>query len=63
MVPSNRRSGELLVEKYSPDDVPLHHRTCRFVRSKLQAALLQKVDQAHVRVAKKLIGIEQLPNR
>lgn len=59
---SNGRSGEVLVTKYEPDDVPQDHQSCRLARAKLQAALLKEVDSTRVHVGKRLVAIAHLPN-
>ncbi|KAH8879024.1 FAD/NAD(P)-binding domain-containing protein [Thozetella sp. PMI_491] len=59
----NGRSGKLLAKRYHPDDALPHRLSCRMVRAKLQAALLKNVDQSRVHVAKKLVGVEQLPDQ
>lgn len=59
---SNGRSGEVLVTKHEPKNVPPDHRSCRLVRAKLQAALLKEVDRKRVHVGKRLIAIDHLPN-
>ncbi|KAH8894145.1 FAD/NAD(P)-binding domain-containing protein [Thozetella sp. PMI_491] len=56
----NGRSGELLVKKYHPANIPLHRRSCRLVRAKLQSALLKNVDKTHVHVSKRLVRVEHL---
>ncbi|OTA95500.1 hypothetical protein M434DRAFT_202701 [Hypoxylon sp. CO27-5] len=57
-----RRSGELLLTKYNPKDISPDRQSCRLSRAKLQAALLKNVDQAHVHLTKRLVGIEHLPD-
>ncbi|KAL4744795.1 hypothetical protein BDW72DRAFT_199244 [Aspergillus terricola var. indicus] len=56
----NGRSGKLLIQIHNSGDIPLHHQTCRLTRAKLQSALLKNVDQTHIRLNKRLIGIEHL---
>ncbi|OBT66966.1 hypothetical protein VE03_04218 [Pseudogymnoascus sp. 23342-1-I1] len=56
----NGRTQELLVKKYNPNDVPLNHQSCRLARVKLQDALLKNVNQTHVHLSKKLVGVEHL---
>lgn len=63
MLWSNGRTGELLISRFNPADIPQRHHTCRLARSKLQSALLENVNQSHLRLAKKLVGIEQLPDK
>ncbi|KAK3186300.1 hypothetical protein K4F52_004838 [Lecanicillium sp. MT-2017a] len=58
----NGRTGELLIEKWCPKDVPLGRQSCRISRSKLQSALLKNVNQSRVHLSKKLVGVEQLSN-
>ncbi|KAK6217788.1 hypothetical protein LQW54_003297 [Pestalotiopsis sp. IQ-011] len=58
----NGRSGEVLVTKYEPDNVPQEHQSCRLARAKLQAALLKEVDSKRVHVGKRLVAITHLPN-
>lgn len=58
----NGRSGELLLSKYNPEDIPRHHRTCRLTREKLQSALLKNVDKSHIHTRKNLVRIENLQN-
>ncbi|KAF3011318.1 hypothetical protein E8E14_003542 [Neopestalotiopsis sp. 37M] len=58
----NGRSGEVLVTKHEPKNVPQDHRSCRLVRAKLQTALLKEVDRKRVHVGKRLVAIDHLPN-
>ncbi|KAF4844777.1 2-heptyl-3-hydroxy-4(1H)-quinolone synthase [Colletotrichum siamense] len=58
----NGRTGKLLEQSSHAADVPLQQRSCRLVRAKLQAALLQEVDKSRIRVSKKLTNIEKLQN-
>ncbi|KAF0323347.1 salicylate hydroxylase [Colletotrichum asianum] len=58
----NGRTGKLLEQSSHSADVPLQQRSCRLVRAKLQAALLQEVDKSRIRVSKKLTNIEKLQN-
>lgn len=60
---SNGRSGELLSKKFNPDNIPLHHQTSRLVRAKLQSALLQNADQSRIHSSKRLVAMEQCPDR
>ncbi|KGO39070.1 Monooxygenase, FAD-binding [Penicillium expansum] len=59
----NGRSGELLSKKFNPDNIPLHHQTSRLVRAKLQSALLQNADQSRIHSSKRLVAMEQCPDR
>jgi salicylate hydroxylase len=59
---SNGRNGKLLIKKYNSDDINPHRQSSHLVRAKLQAALLKNVDKTHVNVAKKLVGVEHLPD-
>ncbi|KAF9875421.1 hypothetical protein CkaCkLH20_07241 [Colletotrichum karsti] len=58
----NGRTGKLLEQSHYPAEVPVQQRSCRMVRAKLQAALLQEVDKTKIKVSMKLIGIAKLPN-
>ncbi|KAF5521642.1 2-heptyl-3-hydroxy-4(1H)-quinolone synthase [Colletotrichum aenigma] len=58
----NGRTGKLLEQSSHAADVPFQQRSCRLVRAKLQAALLQEVDKFRIRVSKKLTNIEKLQN-
>ncbi|KAI1458976.1 FAD/NAD(P)-binding domain-containing protein [Annulohypoxylon moriforme] len=58
----NGRSGELLTVKYNPEDLPPNRQSCRLARSKLQSALLKNVDQTHIHLAKRLVGVQHLPD-
>lgn len=57
---SNGRTGELIEQSYHPEDTPIHRRSGRQRRSKLQAALLKEVDESKIKLSKKLVGIEKL---
>jgi salicylate hydroxylase len=50
----------LIIETGKPKDTPLHHRTCRIARAKLQTALLKNVDKDRIHVGKKLVDIAHL---
>ncbi|KAI8243104.1 2-heptyl-3-hydroxy-4(1H)-quinolone synthase [Colletotrichum sp. SAR 10_96] len=56
------KTGKLLEQSSHAADIPLQQRSCRLVRAKLQAALLQEVDKSRIRVSKKLTNIEKLQN-
>ncbi|TQN67659.1 2-heptyl-3-hydroxy-4(1H)-quinolone synthase [Colletotrichum shisoi] len=58
----NGRTGKLLEQSSHPADTPPQQLSCRMVRAKLQAALLQDVDQSRVKTSKKLTSILVLPN-
>lgn len=57
---SNGRTGELIEQSYHPEDTPIHQRSGRQRRAKLQAALLKEVDESKIKLSKKLVGIEKL---
>lgn len=61
-ISSNGRTGELLVERFTPKEIPLHHQSCRLVRAKLQSALLKKIEQRNIHLSKRLIEIRHLPS-
>ncbi|KAM0214416.1 hypothetical protein ACHAPA_000382 [Fusarium lateritium] len=56
----NGRTGELIDQSYHHEDTPVHRRSGRQRRSKLQRALLEEVDQSKIKLSKKLIDIEKL---
>ncbi|KAI3542638.1 hypothetical protein CSPX01_06843 [Colletotrichum filicis] len=58
----NGRTAEVLFTKDSPSDIPLNQQSCRLARVKLQNALLEKVDESHIHLSKRLVDLEQLPN-
>ncbi|KAF5018797.1 hypothetical protein F66182_9215 [Fusarium sp. NRRL 66182] len=58
----NGRTGELVEQHYHPEDTPIHRRSGRQRRAKLQGALLKEVDPAKIRLSKKLTHIEKLPS-
>lgn len=58
----NGKSEEVLSTKWNPVEVPPRQRSCRIARSKLVSALLESVDQDHVHLSKRLIGVEQRPD-
>ncbi|KXJ89927.1 hypothetical protein Micbo1qcDRAFT_121256 [Microdochium bolleyi] len=58
----NGRTGALLEQNSYGPDVPLSQRSCRLIRAKLQAALLQEVDKSRVKVGIKLTEISKVPN-
>jgi salicylate hydroxylase len=58
----NGRTGQLLLQKFYPEDVPFSHQSCRLLRAKLQTAVLKKVDQRHIHLSKRLVGLEHLSN-
>ncbi|KAF5000795.1 hypothetical protein FGRMN_1402 [Fusarium graminum] len=58
----NGRTGEVIDQSYHPQDLPIHRRSGRQRRSKLQRALLEEVDQSKIKLSKKLVGIEKLPS-
>lgn len=59
----NGRTGKLLSQKFTPEDIKPSHQTCRISRKKLQAALLKQVDQTRVHLSAKVVGVESLPNQ
>ncbi|KAF5685819.1 salicylate hydroxylase [Fusarium circinatum] len=58
----NGRTGELIEQSYHPETTPIHWRSGRQRRAKLQAALLKEVDESKIKLSKKLVGIEKLPS-
>ncbi|KAG5751434.1 hypothetical protein H9Q72_001022 [Fusarium xylarioides] len=56
----NGRTGELIDQSYHPEDTPIHRRSGRQRRAKLQTALLKEVDESKIKLSKKLVGIEKL---
>ncbi|KAF5536445.1 monooxygenase FAD-binding protein [Fusarium phyllophilum] len=58
----NGRTGELLVEKFNPEDVPLHHQSCRIARAKLQNALIRSIDHDNVHLSKRFVAMERVSN-
>ncbi|KAH7026691.1 uncharacterized protein B0I36DRAFT_249546 [Microdochium trichocladiopsis] len=58
----NGKTGVLLEQSSHAADVPVNQRSCRMVRAKLQAALLQEVDKSRVKVGMKLTEISRLPD-
>ncbi|KAL3297606.1 FAD/NAD(P)-binding domain-containing protein [Colletotrichum asianum] len=54
---SNGRNGELLnIISHAENTIP-QHRTCRMMRSKLQAALLKEVDKSKIMTSKCLVSV------
>ncbi|TPX10398.1 uncharacterized protein E0L32_008617 [Thyridium curvatum] len=58
----NGRTGELLIEKCNPEDVPASRHSCRLARAKLQRAMMNSVDESHIYLSKRLVDFEHLPD-
>jgi len=60
---SNGRTGKLIDQQYNLDDIHGNHQTCRLLRPKLQAALLEGADHTRIHVNKKLATISCVSNK